>query len=405
MVRRMGRWNLIGARPGTLSSCGRMVGGLAAGVLLCMACPSWAGAFTDSSSPENLLVDSGAEEAGGSGVPGWTGTSGYTTTLYGEAGEYPSLAVSESMTGGAEPPYLGGGYRFFDPGTEPTATLTQVVDLSSHAATIDEDQETIDFGGWLGGYGSSPDTVDMVVTPLDGDGDPTSEPWVLYGPTAAQREDRTMMIDEAWDNIHGWRETGESEYQLMVPPGTRSVRVELVARENESGESKNHGYADELSLSVLHRQPPGFGSPAPGVGGALPEGAASPPNNLLGPGQGIVVRPTVRAVRRMALERRHRRTLLNTGIVVGCPSGGPPCEFTATASGPMSSSIAGRASSTLIHIHGAVASGSKGEVTVLLPVGATRSLARHPHPRMRVDITATRGATSPVRLTRTATVG
>jgi hypothetical protein len=182
-----GPWRTVKARLGVvtlgrLGWRGHPVVALAACVLVGIVCPSLAGAYTSSSGPGNLLVNGAAEEAG-VGVPGWAGTQGYTTTAYGAPGEYPSLAVSESMGS------LGGGARFFDPGSVTTATLTQMVDLSAYAAAIDADQQAIDFGGWLGGYGSSPDTVDMVVTPLDSSGSPISAPWVLYGPTATQRED------------------------------------------------------------------------------------------------------------------------------------------------------------------------------------------------------------------------
>jgi hypothetical protein len=363
----------------------RLIIALAVSGLLWIACP--ASAQTISSSPYNLLVDGAAEEAG-SGVPGWVGTPGYTTTAYGTSGEYPGLAVSESMAMVvAGPTWLGGGARFFDPGAVTTAMLSQVLDVSSHAATIDADQQAIDFGGWLGGYGSSRDMVEMVVTPLDAGAKPTSDPWVLRGPTAAQREDRTTLIDEGYVNTYD-HQTGDWGFQPIVPPGTRSVRVELIARENEAGETKNHGYADELSLSLWGRS------------------SGAPAGPLIAPQSGAAVlplpAPTVKSVRRMALEDRHTVMVLNTGIDVGCPPGGPSCRVTATVTGPIGRSVARKTTTGRTEI--TLMSGGKTRVRLRLSNAVTAAVRGHRRPRVRVAVTARQGPAPLVTVTRTATL-
>src|SRR5882757_417686 len=84
------------------------------------------GVSSEGNMPDNLLENPGADVEA-AGIPGWNGPVGYTETAYGAPGEYLVGAQAHGEPGAG---YFEGGSRFFDPGSEPDATLTQTVDVS-----------------------------------------------------------------------------------------------------------------------------------------------------------------------------------------------------------------------------------------------------------------------------------
>jgi hypothetical protein len=187
--------------------------------------------------PYNELVNPHAEDPGPE-VPGWIASPGYTQTAYGAPGEYPGTD-QQSLPGGV-------GSKFFDPGTARRASLTQTIDLTKGptsdnsqsgkppAEYIDEGTAGLTVGGYLGGYSSSPDTANFVVTFLDAQGRRLGM-GAACGPTAADRKGKTVLMN-----------TGEA---FHIPVGSRSSIIRLVATRLPT-ERKNHGYADELLASV-----------------------------------------------------------------------------------------------------------------------------------------------------------
>ncbi|MGB7157297.1 MAG: hypothetical protein WBD40_04475 [Tepidisphaeraceae bacterium] len=217
----------------------------------------------------------------GPGAVGWTGTQGYTITPYGAPGEYPSPAVSASIGNGI----VAGGGAFFDPGSEPNARLSQDIDLARFQSKIATGElNELFFTAWLGGYGGSPDTVDLQVAPLDVTGQPLANPTRLAGPTAAERDNTTAILQRIGT--------------APLPSATTAVRVELIAT-GQPGQ-KNHGYADEVIL--------------------IPSSKAGPPRNAFGNHGDRDPAPVVRfATRTPTVFRRDGRLRLNPGATISCP--------------------------------------------------------------------------------------
>ncbi|MGB7157296.1 MAG: hypothetical protein WBD40_04470 [Tepidisphaeraceae bacterium] len=245
--------------------------------------------------PEEILPINPAAEIG-PGAVGWTGTPGYTSTRYGARGEFPSPAVSASIgTAG-----IGGGVAFFDPGHQPDARLAQDVDLARYQSRIINDElNELAVTVWLGGYGSSQDTVDLQVTPLNAMGQRLTSSTRLAGPSATERGNSTAMLQR----------TGST----LLPPATTRVRVELIAT-GTPGE-KNHGYADEVILSLWHRDGPPPRNPWGSYWGEYPGTMVR-----FGPGAPAVI-------------RFGRRLLLDPRATIDCsPSPGAARGFTCSTS-------------------------------------------------------------------------
>lgn len=260
--------------------------------LLALSAIANATTFATARPADMVLVSNPGAEVG-PGAPGWSGTLGYTTTAYGSPGEYPSPGVAETIaSGGSE----GGGNGFFDPGTDPDATLSQVADLTRFGAQIAAGEfDSLWITGWLGGWEDSPDTVDLSATPLDAVGVPVGPALQLAGPTASERGNVTALLQR----------TGI----LALPPATRLVRVQLSAH-GQPG-LKNHGYADEIVLWLGHHIDPN----------AVARPAASGPV-----GTRRAPRPTVKFGEQAPVAvRSGRRVLVKPRARVHCPNQTPGC--------------------------------------------------------------------------------
>jgi hypothetical protein len=181
----------------------------------------------------NLLVDPGAESAAicsptgedGMTVPGWTITSGEPDVVcYGAAGGFPTAAT----TGPANR-----GTGFFTGGATGSSGLSQNVDVSAAAATIDGGGVGYDLSGWLGGYGAQLDRVGVTATFRNAAG--ASLGSTAIGPVSSI--DRGLTTELLQRTSTG-----------TLPVGTRSVQVDLAF--TWTAGNTTDGYADNLSLTL-----------------------------------------------------------------------------------------------------------------------------------------------------------
>lgn len=337
---------------------GRRAGGtaaLAAVGLLVALLPGAAlgGTSSEANMPDNLLANPGADVEG-AGTPGWEGTTGYKETAYGAPGEYLSESQAHGEAGAG---YFEGGSRFFDSGTESSATLTQTVDVSSLSETIDTGNEGLVFGGHLGAAGNSPTTVNMQVTPLDGNGAALSAAEVLDGPTAAERADQTKLVGVTDQRI------GSGLPRL--PVGTRSLRVQLVA-------NGSHGFADELYMYLRPTE----------TGDTLQLVQSMPAGHP----------PRISFSGKIATRSVHGRPMLATGLTVRCPSRAKACRVSLSADASYKPSPVLHARTTpLVRAPLAVQAGAVTVLCVPLTSVSQRVLSSHARVTVRERVVVKQG--------------
>lgn len=191
---------------------------------------------------DNLLQNPNAE-AGASGhgqlvgVPGWKLSGSFTVDHYGDT-DRPSTALGQTIYGDKN-------YFFGGPGQD-ISTATQTVDVSAYADEIDKSALDVSFGGYLGGYGSQHDSMDLRGDFLGANG-ATLKTIPITGPS--QFSAGTSFRLTIWSDA--------------VPAGTRSIRVTLTATRRDA--YNNDGYADNVQLFLRERTPAG----AAGMLGAM----------------------------------------------------------------------------------------------------------------------------------------
>jgi hypothetical protein len=154
---------------------------------------------------------------------GWEdpGPGGVTQITYQAGNGYPSLT---------DPGPTNRGKNFFSGGTNASSTMTQRIDVSNLAATIDAGTLDFTLSAWLGGFSSQTDSATVIAHFLNAANSEIGGAQ-LNAVTAADRGNTTKLIlrDRIGD----------------VPLLTRSVVIELVAT-RATGE--NDGYADNISF-------------------------------------------------------------------------------------------------------------------------------------------------------------
>ncbi len=161
---------------------------------------------------DNLLVNPDADEplVGGE-IPGWQEIQGSNWTY--------------RTTGG-----YGGGNMFFA-GVGANAQLGQVVDVSQWAESIDAREQFFKFTGWLRVFDQSPrDTARYILEFRAAD------------ESVLESFDTGEKTPISWTQI---------SYFQIAPPGTRSIRVRMVAKRNRG--DNNDGYFDALDLRTFER--------------------------------------------------------------------------------------------------------------------------------------------------------
>jgi hypothetical protein len=122
------------------------------------------------------------------------------------------------------------GNNFFSGGTNAVSTMTQRLDVSNLAGSIDGGGVNFNLSGWIGGYSSQNDTATVIAHFLNAANSEIGSAQIAPV-TAADRGNLTKLL---------------FRQQLgLVPTLTRSINIELTATRS-TGE--NDGYADNLSF-------------------------------------------------------------------------------------------------------------------------------------------------------------
>ena len=223
----------------------------------------------------NLLVNPGAEAGDPSlsgfsavTVPGWTLTGTPTVIRYGTPRNLWPIGLSFAMPN--LPAFMGfptaasgspnGGTQFFGGGDVATATLTQVVDISSAAGAIDLGAVPYTLSGSLGGYLGDPSSASVQVNFLDSNRTYLGADQI--GPVG--------VLDRFFQTGFRQRETTG-----VLPQGTRYAQVVLTLTDRSPvliglAADYNNAYADDLSFTIGADLPaPGAPAPPPSTVGEL----------------------------------------------------------------------------------------------------------------------------------------
>ncbi|MDR3662841.1 MAG: alkaline phosphatase family protein [Mycobacterium sp.] len=196
----------------------------------------------------NLLVNPSAELAdpsltGNSSVtiPGWTVTGTPTVIQYGSPRVIP-LGLSTpgptlpSIFNFPSDPPTTTDTQFFGGGNVGTSTVSQTVDLSGAASSIDAGTLPYKLGGWLGGASIDPSEASVTVRFLAADGTQLGVGNIApVGP------------------LDRWFQTGllERDTSGTIPIGTRSAQVVVNLQDlNPFTLGYNNAFADDLSFNV-----------------------------------------------------------------------------------------------------------------------------------------------------------
>lgn len=163
----------------------------------------------------NLLTNGGCELGGSKSVVGWTAASCASTWSCANKPNY------------INPPQAGNLLFFAGPCTP--AELFQIVDVSSLAPWIDQGTQQFSFSGWVSTWQSQKDSTQLIV-----------EYRSSTGATLSAFDAGPLAVSLPWKQVSDVR---------AAPPGTRSIRVRIIAVRAEGTE--NDGYSDSLSLLAL----------------------------------------------------------------------------------------------------------------------------------------------------------
>jgi hypothetical protein len=180
----------------------------------------------------NLLVNGDAEAAVGSTdgsavtTPGWTVFGEATAVKYG-ATNYPTAT---------DPGPPDRGNNFFAGGpNDGLSILSQTVDVSTYATSIDAGGVQVALSGYFGGWKTQDDIAVMTATFQDGSATAIGQPVTIGGVSASDRGNVTELLLRATTQ--------------PVPAGTRSIAIDVTM--TRSSVLANDGYADDLSLMLL----------------------------------------------------------------------------------------------------------------------------------------------------------
>jgi hypothetical protein len=168
--------------------------------------------------PGNRIVDPGAEDPA---LSAWQ-AAGTASVPYGS----PNVPVDPGLAG-------AGGSRLFAFQT-PSASLTQTVDLSDLAPSIDATGVRVSVGGTFGASGARTDTAQLTTQPLDAGGTAIGTSRTVGPATPEDRGNATVGTP--------------CNQQLEVPPGTRAVRVDVTSTGGADG--ANTAFADNLYVTT-----------------------------------------------------------------------------------------------------------------------------------------------------------
>jgi hypothetical protein len=161
-------------------------------------------------------------------------TPGFTVVKYGASGGFPGTNT---------PGPSDRGNNFFAGGPdEQQDDAIQVIDLSSIAADIDAGRISANLSGWLGGFSSEADSMELTMN-FSPSQDPSSNAPISAGEvTASDRNNVTEFL--------------QVSKTKLIPVGTRSVTIALTA--TLATPSYNDGYADDISFKLSSSATKGF---------------------------------------------------------------------------------------------------------------------------------------------------
>lgn len=206
----------------------------------------------------NLLTNGGAEGAtaargvGAPQIPGWTrGPAGSMTYV-----RYPfRSAFSQLLDAGR----WEGGLSAFSGGPDGPSSASQTVSVSDSAPSIDASLATAHLAADLGGFRILDHRMQVAAEFRDGAG--TALGSLGVGPvTAAER--------------HNVTELTRRRAQALVPPGTRSIEVDIAATTPGGILVYSDAYADNVRLTLDAPEPPPSGGDPPAGQPETPEDRA-----------------------------------------------------------------------------------------------------------------------------------
>lgn len=186
----------------------------------------------------NLITNPGADASPGyttsssidvsPDLPGWVRSAYLTADSYQDSGGDLYQVTGGPADAGSN--YFYGGVNVSDD-TNPIATASQDIDVSSAASLIDAGNLTYTLAGWLGGYSGQNDNTTLEAQFEDWSGNVLGTAQI--GPVmASDRNNTTELLQESTSNT--------------VPAGTRMIHL-LMSITRTDG-SNNDGLADSLSL-------------------------------------------------------------------------------------------------------------------------------------------------------------
>jgi hypothetical protein len=190
---------------------------------------------------QNLIQNPGAEAGpGASSFPSVVPPTGWITSGNFTACQYAIGAATDPNP--EDSAAIGGGTNYFAGGpSNAFSTARQVIDLSGRATGIDAGGLTATLSGYLGGFLSQNDRMQVVATfrsAPDGTGSDLGS--MTIGPVLpADRASETKLVFRSAN--------------AAIPAGTRSVDILLVANRAEG--EYNDAFADNLSFEVSGDEP------------------------------------------------------------------------------------------------------------------------------------------------------
>jgi hypothetical protein len=203
----------------------------------------------------NLLVNPGAELSTPSlsgfsavSMPGWTVTGTPTVIKYGTPRvimplglafplpNYPQWMSFVQAKNGA----TNGGNQYFGGGNVADSTISQTVDLSAAAGSIDGGNISYNLGAWLGGYGSDPSAASVKVTFLD-----SNKTYLGSGNIAPVTQ---------WDRWFGTKLLDRNATGTL-PTGTRYAQVDVILDDKNPmkigpAADYNNAFVDNISFTI-----------------------------------------------------------------------------------------------------------------------------------------------------------
>lgn len=186
----------------------------------------------------NLIINGNAESGPGSvggydlePIPSWTISGNFTVVQYGAPG-FPSLTIPDPTQSGIN--FFAGGPN------NASSSISQRIDISDIATSVDTGSVGFIHSGYFGGFSSQGDNAALTANFISTNGTLLSS-LSVGNVSNTERQNTTAMLFRS--------------EQGYLPVGTRSI--ELLLTSNRFQGSYNDGYADNLSFALTPIPIPG----------------------------------------------------------------------------------------------------------------------------------------------------